>query len=583
MKIPEDKKRAGINLISQKLIDTRRQLGRDFRKFRKCYFKVYHECPDADFHKELSGLLMKMTKKRGSKTAIAAPRDSAKSTIVSLEYVIYCICYRLESYIVIISNTREQASSFLRDVKSELDTNERLRQDFPEACDRQVKPKPSPWKETEILTPNKVKLTALGTGQEIRGRRNTKDRPTLIILDDIETSEPIQNPENINRLEDWLTKSVLKAGTTRLNTIFIGTIHHYDSLLAKFTGDTEYPGWEKRIYRSIISEPERADLWDQWRRILNRKELYRGKNGKDASECFFKDNKKEMLKGTKVLWPERKSYHDLMIQREEEGSFSFDAEMQNDPVNRRDCLFSPEDTHFWDDMYKTEEELLEFLGSPGNIVEFFGGCDPSMGKEGMRGDRSAIITIVKVYGDSKMYVLDADLDIRLPDRLYKDILMRHRQRNYSYFAFEVVGAQEAMAMALRQLAIDEGIPINIYEARPSIQHKITRIQTLQPMIKNGDILFSKTLYRLLEEMKRFPRGRYDDGLDALQMAVEACMNAPSRLGGCPQAFPTYARKSDVLRGESDLRSQCVPHVYRSRDDGNNDEPPLKHGGPIIRW
>jgi predicted phage terminase large subunit-like protein len=564
MKIPENKKIAGMEFISKKLIDTRRLLGKDFRKFRKCYFKKYHECTDADFHEELSGLLMKMTEKRGSKTAIAAPRDSAKSTIVSLEYVIYCICYKLESYIVIISNSKDQAIGFLRDVKHELESNERLFQDFPEVCDRQIKPKPSPWKEGEILTPNNVKVTALGTDQEMRGRRNKKDRPTLIILDDIETSEPIQNPENINRLEDWLTKSVLKAGTNITNIVYIGTIHHYDSLLAKFTGDTEYPGWEKRIYRSIISEPERIDFWDQWRRIFNRKELYEGKDGKEAAIQLFNANKKAMLKGTKVLWPARKSYHDLMLQREEEGSFSFDAEMQNDPVNRRDCLFSPEETHFWDDMYGTEEKLLEFLSSPGNMIEFIGACDPSMGKEGIRGDRSGIITLVKVFGDNKMYVLDADIAKRLPDKMYQDILMYHRRRNYSAFAFEINQAQEAMAMELQKRAIEGGLPLNIYEVRSS-QHKITRIQTLQPMIKCGDILFSRKHYTLLEEMRHFPKGRFDDGLDALHMAVQACMNAPSRFGDYPQSSPVYTRKSDVLRGVPDLRSQCVPHVYNDRD------------------
>jgi predicted phage terminase large subunit-like protein len=484
---------------------------------------------------------------------------------VSLEYVIYCICYRLESYIVVISNSKDQAVGFLRDVKHELESNECLLQDFPEACDRQIKPKPSPWKEGEILTPNNVKVTALGTDQEMRGRRNKKDRPSLIILDDIETSEPIQNPENINKLEDWLTKSVLKAGTNITNIIFIGTIHHYDSLLAKFTGDTEYPGWEKRIYRSIISEPERIDLWNQWRGILNRKEFYKGKDGKDASEGFFKDNKKEMLKGTKVLWPARKSYHDLMLQREEEGSFSFDAEMQNDPVNRRDCLFSPEDIRYWDDMYKTEEELLEFLSSSGNMIEFFGACDPSMGKEGIRGDRSGIISLVKVFGDTKMYLIDADIAKRLPDKIYEDILMRHRQRNYSAFAFEVNQAQEAMAMELQKRANEEGLPLNIYEVRSS-QHKITRIQTLQPTIKCGDILFSRKQYPLLEEMKHFPKGRFDDGLDALQMAVQACMNAPSRFGECPQAFPGYTKKSDVLSGVPDVRYTNFPQVYRERKD-----------------
>ena len=572
MKIPEIKKIAGIELLSKKLIETRRQVFKDFLRFRKYYFKEYHEVPDAKFHEELSKLLMEITKKRRSKIAIAAPRDSAKSTIITLEYVIYCICYKIESYIVIISNTREQAVGFLRDVKHELENNERLLQDFPEACDRQIKPKPSPWKEIEILTSNKVKVTALGTDQEIRGRRNAKDRPTLILLDDIETSEPIQSPDNINKLEDWLTKSVLKAGSNITNIIYTGTIHHYDSLLAKFTGDNEYPGWIKRIYRSIISEPERMDLWEQWKRIFSRKELYEGKDGKEAAIRLFKANRKEMLKGAKVLWPARKNYHDLMIQREEEGAFSFDAEMQNEPVNRRDCSFPQEDTHFWDDMYKIEEELLSFLNSLG-YVQFLGACDPSMGKEGIRGDRSGIITLARVLGDNKMYVLDADIAKRLPDKIYEDILMRHRQRNYSYFAFEVVGAQEAMAMELQKHATNEGLPLNIYEVRPLHQHKITRIQTLQPMIKHCEILLSRKHYSLLEEMRHFPKGRFDDGLDALQMAVQACMNAPSRFGGCPQAFPVNSGTSDVLRGVPDLRSQCVPRVYNDRDKKDRFVPP----------
>lgn len=563
MRIPKEKKIAGVEIVDKKLIETRRKLCKDFLKFRKHYFEEDHEVPDAEFHKELSEILMKMTLERGSKAAIAAPRDSAKSTIISLEFVIYCICYKIENYIVIVSNTRKQAEGFLSKIKHALERNESLMHDFPEACNRKIKPKPSPWTGIEIMTPNQILVTALGIDQDIRGRGNDKHRPTLIILDDIESNEPIQNPENINKLEDCLTKAVFKSGSNITNIIYIGTIHHYDSLLAKFTSENEYPGWKKRVYRSIISEAERTDLWDQWKRIFNRKEAYEGKEGKEVAERFFKANREEMLKGTEVLWPARRNYHSLMVQREEEGAFSFDAEMQNDPVNRRDCLFAPEDIHFWDDLYKTEEELLSFLNSVG-YVEFFGACDPSMGKEGIRGDRSGIVTLVRALGDNRMYILDSDNAKRLPDKIYADILMRHRQRNYSAFAFEVNQAQEAMAIELQKRANDEGLPLNIHEVRSS-QHKITRIQTLQPLVKCGEILFSRKHFTLLEEMRHFPKGRFDDGLDALQMAVQACMNAPSRFGECPQAFQVHTRKNDVLSGVPDLRSQCAPRVYSNRD------------------
>jgi len=563
MKIPEEKKIVGVEIVKNKLIETRRRLFNGFPKFREYYFKDDHADTDAEFHKELTALLMKMTAKRGSKAAVAAPRESAKSTIVTLEFVIYCICFKLESYILIISNTRDQAIGFLRDVKQELENNELLMQDFPEACDRQIKPKPSPWKEYEIITPNRVKVTALSTDQEPRSRRNRKDRPSLIILDDIEPSAPDQNPGNFNKLEDWITKSVFKSGTKKTNVVYVGTIHAYSSLLAKFTSENEYPGWEKRIYKSIISFSERIDLWENWKKIFNRKEPYEGDTGREASDRYFEANKKEMLKGTKVLWPARKNYYELMVQREEEGAYSFDTEMQNEPVNPRDCCFISEDTHFWDVPYKTEDELLNFLRS--HDTETLGSCDPSMGKEGMSGDRSAIITVVKDYTDNKIYVLDADIAKRLPSKLYEDILMYHRRRNYSKFSFEVIQAQEAMAMQLRDCAFKAGLLLNVHDYRTQVD-KIIRIEELQHPIKSGQILFSSKLYNLLEEMRRFPRWKFKDGLDALRQVLELCMCSTGNHCGCPQSFPCNTKTSDVLIGVPDLRYTSFPQVHREHRD-----------------
>ena len=561
MKTPDNKK--GFELLNKKLIAMRREIFKDFLKFREYYFKEYHSSPGAKFHMEVCRLLMKMHDKRGAKLAIAAPRDSAKSTIVNLEYVLFCICYRLENYIVIVSHNREKAAMFLRDIKDELEHNDLLKQDFPEACFMNVKPKPSPWKENEILTPNKVKVTALGTAQEPRGLGNKKERPSLIILDDIESSEATQAPESFNKLEDWLTKSAFKAGTDDTNIVYIGTIHHYGSLLARVTSPDEFPGWDKRIYKSILRHADRMDLWDEWRQILLRKASHKNKDGKEGAELFFKDHKKAMLKGSKVLWPERKRYERLMLQREEEGAFSFDSEMQNEPVNRRDCMFPPEEMHYWTKLYKTEEELFKAIMYPGNIVEFFGGCDPSMGKDNLRGDRSAIITIAYSHNDQKIYVIDASLEMRKPDRQYKDIIMYHRQRTYSHFAFEMVGAQEAMAMDLEKRIRDEGLLLNIWNPPNAHMDKITKIQMLQPRIKFGDILFSEQHRLLLEEMMYFPKGRYDDGLDALRMAVEACLQAPLLLGGYPQSFKNNNTcTSHALIGEEDLRYTTTPQVYR---------------------
>ena len=50
-------------------------------------------------------------------------------------------------------------------------------------------------------------------------------------------------------------------------------------------------------------------------------------------------------------------------------------------------------------------------------------------------------------------------------------------------------------------------------------HKYERIEALQPLIKSGTLQFSRRHITLLEQMKQYPKGRHDDGPDALEMAV----------------------------------------------------------------
>ena len=490
-----------------------RMLGQNFSFFRRHYFSHYHKSPDADFHKDLTGILREITTKRGSKYAIAAPRESAKSTIVSLEYVIYCICYKIERYIVIISSTNDQATGFLGDIKKEFESNELLIQDFPNICEVG---KPPRWTQKEIVTRNNIKVLALGTGQQIRGRRNREFRPSLIILDDIETNEETKTAEGYYKLHDWVTKSVLKAGTATTNVICIGTIHHYNSLLAQLIHPNSFPGWEKRIYRSIISWSSHPELWETWTKIYNYQENYDNEDGPGAAERFFNANKEDMLEGVQVLWPQHKSYHDLMIMREQEGYISFDSEMQNEPVNPRDCHFNLDEVRYWDDRFESEEDLLATLG---DNAKCYGSCDPSLGKQNRRGDFSAIITAIRDKQTGIIYIVDADISRRLPDKTIDDILVYHQRRNYERFAFEVNQFQEFMRDELEKRGKKQGLYLTIEDIQHSTD-KLARIETLQPMVKSGSIQFSKKHRTLLDQMKFFPKGQHDDGLDALEMVVK---------------------------------------------------------------
>jgi len=506
--------------LQSRLIAHRRTAYRDFALFRRFYFKHYHKAPDAAFHGELAGLLNTTSLKRNIKLAIAAPRNSAKSTIITLEYVIYSICHKREDFIVIISNTAEQAAGFLTNVKDELESNNRLKLDFPEVCELMVKPKPVKWAQKTITTKNGIKVMVLSVDQNIRGWKHHEHRPTLIILDDVETNESVKSDDSRYKLQDWFEKAVLKSGSSRTNVIFTGTIHHYGSLLAQYTNPKTAPGWISQIYRSITSESGAINEWQTWKDIYHFRREFNSATGPEAALAYFMERKGTMLAGTAVLWPQSKGYYDLMVMREQDGVVSFDSEMQNEPVNPRDCFFNVDDFHFWDKKYTSAEELISTLKNP----VFFAACDPSLGKEKSRGDYSAILTGVKDYDTDTLYLIDVDLERRQPDNLIETILDYLKLRDVSHLAIESNNFQEVLVDNLRKKCTERKISTYI----DPVQHtkdKTSRVQALQLFLKSGKIQLSRSHTALIDQLKYFPKHRHDDGPDALEMLYIAAQSS----------------------------------------------------------
>ena len=348
------------------------------------------------------------------------------------------------------------------------------------------------------------------------------------------TGQPIRRTDE----HDWLTKTILKAGDGRTNVIFLGTIHHYNLLLAQFTDQKMNTGWIKKIYRSIISWSDHAELWEKWKNIHNYLAEHNGKEGPQAADEFFSENKELMLEGTEVLWPGQKTYYELMKMRQDEGEMSFDSEMQNEPINPRECLFNiDKDLHYWDDVYKTEEELLSAIG---DNAAFYGACDPSLGKQNKHSDYTAVVSVVKDLSSGIIYVLDADIERRFPDQTIEVILKYHDRRHYQLFGFEVVQFQAFMASELQKRAALEGANLPLQEIKHSTD-KRARIEVLQPLVKNGTIRFSRRFHRLLEQMKYYPKGAHDDGLDALEMVVQLSTAQISMFDLPPGRLEEFAR------------------------------------------
>jgi len=110
----------------------------DFHFFRKTYFPHYFSLDGkSKLQEELELRYYKIIDKYkpyGLRFAIAAPRGFGKSTDVSIVFPIWCIVNNYKHFITIFSDAIELAETLVEAIKVELEDNERLKQDFSNAC-----------------------------------------------------------------------------------------------------------------------------------------------------------------------------------------------------------------------------------------------------------------------------------------------------------------------------------------------------------------------------------------------------------------------------------------------------------------
>jgi len=495
--------------------------------FAKLFLPEHVKCPPSDAHRKIYALLEEATRLRGQKIAIAAPRDFGKSTLVTLIYALHAIAFKKEQFIVLLSHTAGQAIQLLEHIRREAIENLMLIEALPEV----FKEKPLVWRQNEIVFANNVKVLALGSGQQIRGRRHGSARPTLVIGDDLENAESALSSKSQERTKDWLNKSVLKVGSITTNYLLLGNLYHPCSLLSEYL---QLPGWSHERFRAIIDWPTNTTLWEKWRNIYNNREKFEGASGPEAALKFYLSNKEAMDAGANLLWQEKHSLYQLMVLKEEDEA-SFMSELQNEPFDPRDRIFNMEELHFWSDNYNSVEELLHYLGSN---AEFFGGCDPSLGEHSFKGDFSAIIILAKDKRDNCLYIIEADIKRRTLDNLLNDILAYYRRFKFVKFVVEGNQFQAAVIKMLEDRAKAQGLHF-VPEKVINSTDKVKRIQGLQPLTKNGTIKFSKSHRRLLDECMYFPRSQHEDGLDCLELVTRAAEEEPRVL------------KVKILGGERD--------------------------------
>ncbi|EOV8087088.1 phage terminase large subunit [Providencia rettgeri] len=457
--------------------------------FVETYFPHYVRHPSrSQLHNYLFSRLPAIVASSDAESdAIAAPRGEAKSTLVSQLFTLWCIIRELKKYPVIIMDSIDQAYPMLEAIKAELEYNPRLKNDYPDICGQG-----RTWQMGTIVTRNNIKVTVAGSGKKLRGLRHGPYRPDLVVLDDIENDEMVRNPEQREKLHNWLKKTVMPLGEAggKTDIVYIGTILHYDSVLSRTLNNAM---WRTARFKAILQMPANMKLWDEWETLIHNKQI-------DEAERFYHENEPAMLEGVIVSWAARPLLT-LMKIRARDGHDTFDSEYQNDPVSGEDAIFASCIT-FW------SNHLSDWI--------FYGACDPSLGKQNKTRDPSALL----VGGFNRMTgildVVEADIKRRLPDRIISDVIDYQREYGCLTWAFESIAFQEFLRTELVKRSAMLGIPVPAIPVIPN-SDKALRIESLQPHMANGLIRLHATQHTLIDQLRHYPKADHDDGPDALHM------------------------------------------------------------------
>lgn len=252
--------------------------------------------PTPSFHREVWDLYASDIVSAGA----VAPRDHAKSTSFTFDYILSEMCWRTSDYCILIGSTEDKAAEQLSNISEELQENVDLREEFGikefETCQK-----------TEIIVVctdgHRFRILARGAEQKIRGAMWKGKRPNLIVCDDMEDDEQVESIERRKKFRRWFFRaakqSLSKSGKIRIH----GTILHDDSLLMRLYKNKM---WTMLFYKAHQSYDDFTNiLWPQrWtERQLRDKQKEFEEDGdatgyaqeflndpSDRSDSYLKDN-----------------------------------------------------------------------------------------------------------------------------------------------------------------------------------------------------------------------------------------------------------------------------------------------------
>lgn len=437
--------------------------------FFHIYFARYVKYPTAEFQKEI----FELTEKTDPMLyEIIAFRGSAKSTIMSLSLPIWSLINESQKkYILLLSQTQQQARQALINIKRELESNSLLINDFgpfDEDSDE--------WRSNSLVIPKfDARISAASTGESIRGVKHGEYRPDLIIADDVEDLSSVKTKESRDKTYDWFTGEIVPAGDVNTRIFLIGNLLHDGSLMVQ-------------IKEQILGSKLRG--------------VFR--------EYPLVDDEK------KILWPgkfpDSQSIENLKSTVPSESAWSREYLLKI--IYDDDRVIKPDWIHYYNDLPQTSWEGYQYTAI---------GVDIAV-SEKEHADFSAIVAgmVYKKDDDVTIYILPYPVNKHLTfpelEEEIRDLARSLPTKRKVKLFIEDVGTQKALVQRLQKYGYDvEGVV-------PKADKRTRLGYTAQPLKYKTVQLCKYGCTELIDQLSNFDFVRHDDLADAFSLLVNKVLD-----------------------------------------------------------
>ena len=336
---------------------------RNFQLFCESYFpETYSLAWSPDHLKVIEKIETAVL--RGGLFALALPRGSGKTTITE-SAALWSMLYGHREFVVLIGATESAALELLDSLKTELEVNERLAEDFPEVCypvaqlegianrcaGQLYKGERTriTWTSNEIVLPtvegsraSGIIVRVAGITGRIRGMKFKRSdgrnvRPSLVVIDDPQTSESAGSLEQTRKRVRVLAGDILGlAGPgQKISGIMPCTIIRPGDMADIILNRNTHPDWNGEKTRMVYRFPSNMKLWEEYAEI--RAEALRTEGNFQKATEFYLANREAMDAGAEVSWEARFNHdevsalqHAMNLKFQDEAAFM--SEYQNDPL-----------------------------------------------------------------------------------------------------------------------------------------------------------------------------------------------------------------------------------------------------------